>query len=94
MLKRNSAPRSRAAPSRTGSSRCCGALHIWLGLASSYSALRSGEVPQVCRRAISMPAKLVAQTLLLISSLGVAMERNRSSMPRSRNTSTVRWFVM
>ncbi|MNG10520.1 hypothetical protein D3C84_939930 [compost metagenome] len=51
-------------------------------------------LPQVSRRPSSSPAKLVAQTLLAISSWGLATARTCSSTPASRNTSMVRWLVM
>lgn len=45
-------------------------------------------------RASSGAAKPVDHTLLPINSFGVATARTASSIPRSRNTSRVRWLVM
>ncbi len=69
-------------------------LHIAAGLARSYSPLRSGPLPQVSSRAISGSAKLVAQTLLPMSSFGTACSRTAGSAPMARMTSIVRWLVM
>ena len=56
--------------------------------------MRSSPVPQVIIRDSSRPAKAVAKTCLPIRWWGRARAITRSSMPRSRKISTLRWLVM
>jgi hypothetical protein len=64
------------------------------GEARSCSACRSGCVYQVRSRPSSSPARLEQKTVSPIRCCGVAWATTWSSMPASRSTSIVRWFVM
>ena len=69
-------------------------LHSSHGLAARYSPMRSSPVPHVIIRDSSRPANAVAKTCLPIRWCGSARAVTRSSRPRSRTISIVRWFVM